>query len=235
MIHLRIVAPEPKAQATLEALERSAAVCNIVHLPGAARRPDGDVILADVAREDTSMVIADLRGLGLEQDGSIALVEIDSHISAHAEAAIRNAKGLPTDAVVWEEVEERTNEQVELSAVFVVFMVVAGLLAAMGIYQNSAILIVGAMVVGPEFGPLAGLCVALVQRHAGLARRSARALVVGFAVDDRDRLRYHAAVQGGRPVRRGLQPGQPQLRQPHQLAGLPHLLRRGLRRAWPGC
>ena len=78
--------------------------------------------------------------------------------------------------------EERTSEQVELSAVFVVFMVVAGLLAAMGIYQNSAILIVGAMVVGPEFGPLAGLCIALVQRQAGLARRSARALVVGFAV-----------------------------------------------------
>src|SRR4029079_6581073 len=147
-----------------------------------AQRPDGDLILADVAREDASMVIADLRGLGLDRDGSIALLEIDSHISAHAEAAIRNAKGLPSDAVVWEEVEERTSEQVELSAVFVVFMVVAALLAAMGIYQNSAILIVGAMVVGPEFGPLAGLCVALVQRHAGLARRSARALIVGFAV-----------------------------------------------------
>ena len=182
MIHLRIVAPEQKARATLETLAGSDAVCNIVHLPHSARRPDGDLILADVAREDASMVIADLRGLGLDRDGSIALLEIDSHISTHAEAAIRNAKGLPSDAVVWEEVEERTSEQVELSAVFVVFMVVAALLAAMGIYQNSAILIVGAMVVGPEFGPLAGLCVALVQRHVGLARRSARALIVGFAV-----------------------------------------------------
>ena len=144
------------------------------------------------------MVIADLRGLGLDRDGSIALVEIDSHISEHAEAAIRNAKGLPSDAVVWEEVEERTSEQVELSAVFVVFMVVAALLAAMGIYQNSAILIVGAMVVGPEFGPLAGLCVALVQRHVGLARRSARALDRRLRDRDRDRLRDDAAVPGGR-------------------------------------
>jgi uncharacterized hydrophobic protein (TIGR00271 family) len=38
------------------------------------------------------------------------------------------------------------------------------------------------MVVGPEFGPLAGICVALVQRRAALARRSAVALAVGFPV-----------------------------------------------------
>jgi uncharacterized hydrophobic protein (TIGR00271 family) len=182
VIHLRIVAPERKAQATLETLERYASICNIVHLPQAARRPDGDVILVDVAREDTSMVIADLRALGLKEEGSISLVEIDSQISDAADAAIRNAEGLPSDAVVWEEVEQHTSEQVELSGVFLAFMVVAGLLAAMGIYENSAILIVGAMVVGPEFGPLAGLCVAIVQRRTALARRSARALLAGFAL-----------------------------------------------------
>ena len=36
------------------------------------------------------------------------------------------------------------------------------------------------MVVGPEFGPLAGLCVALVQKRGQLARRSATALLLGF-------------------------------------------------------
>ena len=43
-------------------------------------------------------------------------------------------------------------------------------------------LIVGAMVVGPEFGPLAGLSVALVERRPDLARRSLAALGVGFPV-----------------------------------------------------
>ena len=38
------------------------------------------------------------------------------------------------------------------------------------------------MVVGPEFGPLAGVCVAVVQRRGKLARRSGLALVVGFAL-----------------------------------------------------
>ena len=36
------------------------------------------------------------------------------------------------------------------------------------------------MVVGPEFGPIAGFCFAVVEGRADLARRSALALAVGF-------------------------------------------------------
>ena len=36
------------------------------------------------------------------------------------------------------------------------------------------------MVVGPEFGPLAGLCVAAVQRRADVVKRSLLALALGF-------------------------------------------------------
>ena len=82
--------------------------------------------------------------------------------------------------MVWEELDQRTNESVELSAVFLLYMVLAAIIAAIGIFLDSPILIVGAMVVGPEFGPVAGLCVAIVQRRGELARRSALALVVGF-------------------------------------------------------
>jgi uncharacterized hydrophobic protein (TIGR00271 family) len=180
MIHLRIVARGGKSEPALELLERSHSVCNVVLLEGAARKPDGDLILADVAREDASVVISDLRELGLADDGSISLDEIDTQISEYADRAVELAKGAPADAVVWEEVEARTNESVELSATFLVFMVIAALLAAVGIYQDSAILIVGAMVVGPEFGPLAGFCVALVHMRGKLALRSGMALAIGF-------------------------------------------------------
>jgi uncharacterized hydrophobic protein (TIGR00271 family) len=180
MIHLRIVARRDKSEPALELLERSQSVSSVVFLEGAARRPEGDVILADVAREDASVVISDLRALGIAEDGSIALEEIDTQISELADRAVEHAKGAPADAVVWEEVEARTNESVELSATFVAFMVIAAMLAAVGIYQDSAILIVGAMVVGPEFGPLAGFCVALVHKRGRLAVRSGLALAIGF-------------------------------------------------------
>jgi uncharacterized hydrophobic protein (TIGR00271 family) len=180
VIHLRIVTPADRAAAALGVLERSASVCNVVYLEGVARRPEGDVILADVAREDASVVISDLRELGVHRDGSISIDPVETQLSERADRAIEHAKGAPADAVVWEEVEARTSEQVELSGVYVAFMVLAGLLAMVGIYQDSAILIVGAMVVGPEFGPLAGLCVALVHLRGRLALRSAVALAAGF-------------------------------------------------------
>jgi uncharacterized hydrophobic protein (TIGR00271 family) len=180
MVHLRIVAPERCAEQAMDRLCSADSVVNVIRLSEPARRPDGVVIMCDVAREDASVVIADLKELGIHRDGSITLELIDTAISAVAERAEQHARGAPADAVVWEEVEARTNEQVELSGVFLMFMVLAALIATVGIYQDSAILIVGAMVVGPEFGPIAGLCVALVQRRRALARRSGVALAVGF-------------------------------------------------------
>ena len=180
MIHVRIVAPAEQAEQALELLDESEAVCNVIHFAGAARRPERDVILADVAREDASVVLADLKALGIPRDGSIAIEEIDTQISDQADRAIKRARGAPADAVVWEEVEQHTSENVELSGVFLAFMVIAAQLAMVGIFEDSAILIVGAMVVGPEFGPLAGFCVAAVQRRPQLALRSALALGAGF-------------------------------------------------------
>jgi uncharacterized hydrophobic protein (TIGR00271 family) len=180
MIHLRIVAPPDAAHQALELLCASPAVVNVVHLHGVARKPEGDVILCDVAREDASLVIADLKQLGIPANGSIAVEEVDTTISDAADAAEAAAPGLPSDAVVWEEVEARASAQTELSVNFVLFMVAAMQIAAVGIVTDQPILIVGAMVVGPEFGPLAGIAAALVRGRMNLARRSLLALAVGF-------------------------------------------------------
>lgn len=180
MVHLRIVAPPGSAAAVLAHLEGCRAVINLVHLPGAARRPDGDLVLCDAAREDASVVLAGLRELGIEEHGSIALTFVDTAIGRAADEAERVAEGSPVDAVIWEDVAAQTSESAELSGVFLAFMVLASLLAAVGIYLDSSILVVGAMVVGPEFGPVAGVCVALVERRGRLALASGRALLVGF-------------------------------------------------------
>jgi uncharacterized hydrophobic protein (TIGR00271 family) len=182
MVHLRLVVPPELSDRTLATLKGTPSVVNIVHVPGAAYRPSGDLVLADVAREDASVVLADLRTVGLEQLGSIALETVDTSLSESARRAERHAIGSPADAVVWEEVETRTSESATLSYSFLAFMVLATLIAATGILTDSLILIVGAMVVGPEFGPLAGVAVAIVERRLSLARRSLVALAAGFPV-----------------------------------------------------
>lgn len=182
MINLRIVAPREHSEAALEVLEACASVINVIHLRDAAHRPDGDVIMCDVAREDASVVISDLRSLEIERHGSIAIESIDTTVGDVARRAEEVARGHPVDAVVWEQVGERTSESAALTASFLAFMVLAALIASVGIYLDSPILIVGAMVVGPEFGPVAGFCVAAVQKRARLASESFTALAVGFPV-----------------------------------------------------
>jgi uncharacterized hydrophobic protein (TIGR00271 family) len=182
VVHLRIVAPAESARQAMEVLCGADSVLNVIHLEGASQKPEGDVILCDVAREDASVILGDLKELDIHRDGSIAIEYIDTEISDLADAAERAAVGMPSDAVIWEEVNQRTEENTELSISFLAFMVLAMQIAVVGILLDQPILIVGAMVVGPEFGPLAGVCVAIVQRRGQLARRSLAALLVGFPV-----------------------------------------------------
>jgi uncharacterized hydrophobic protein (TIGR00271 family) len=180
VVHLRIVAPSHTAEHALDLLKATPSVCNLIYLERAAHKPEGDVILCDVAREDASVIVSDLKEFGIQHEGSIAIEDIDSLISDAADRAEEAAAGAPSDAVVWEEVEARTSENTELSASFLLFMMLACLIASVGVILDSPILIIGAMVVGPEFGPLAGLCVAIVQRRPRLIKRSLLPLVIGF-------------------------------------------------------
>ena len=180
MIHLRVIAPHEQARRARELLEQTPTACHVVHLAGAAVEPEGDLLLADVPEEDASVLIGDLKELGIHELGAITIENIGTQLSTRAERAEKDAPGAPADAVVWEEVEARTSEQATLAWSYLIFMVLAGLIAACGIFLDSAILIVGAMVVGPEFGPIAAFCVAVVERRGRLALRSITALAVGL-------------------------------------------------------
>ncbi|GAA2487367.1 DUF389 domain-containing protein [Streptomyces thermolineatus] len=182
MLHLRLIVPSARTEEVCVLLEERAGTAHLAVLPGAARTPPGDVVMCDVAREAADELLDDLRGLGLDEHGSISVDSVDLSLSRQAERAKDEAPGEGADAVVWESLVEETNEESTLTATFLAFLTVATMLAACGVVLDSAILIVGAMVVGPEFGPVAGVCVALVRRRADLAWRSVLALLVGFPV-----------------------------------------------------
>jgi uncharacterized hydrophobic protein (TIGR00271 family) len=116
----------------------------------------------------------------LEERGSISVENVDASLSRVADQAERLAPGAPADAIVWEEVEGRISESATLSISFLLFMTLATMIAGIGVISDSIVLIIGAMVVGPEYGPLAGICVALIEGRRRLAGVSLRALAVGF-------------------------------------------------------
>ncbi|WDZ87865.1 DUF389 domain-containing protein [Micromonospora cathayae] len=180
MLHLRIIVPADRSTAVADLLAADPGVAHLAVLPGAARQPAGDLILCDVVRESADGVLRQLQELGVEAHGGVSADDVELTLSAAAEQAARAAPGHADDAVVWDEIAAKTGEQTELSGTYLVLLVVATMLAGIGVLLDQPILIVGAMVVGPEFGPLAALCVALLRRRPRIIVRSVQALVVGF-------------------------------------------------------
>ncbi|GAA1464055.1 DUF389 domain-containing protein [Williamsia maris] len=182
MLHLRIVAPTERGTAVVDLLREALGVTHLIVHPGAALEPAGDLVEADITREAVNDVLDGLLALGLVHDGAITMEPLDTVMSDAAVRAEKQAPGDPDDSIVWEELTRRTREDATLSVTFVTFLVLACLLAAVGVITDSPVTVVGAMVVGPEFGPLAGIAVGLVRRRFDLARRSVYALIIGFPV-----------------------------------------------------
>jgi hypothetical protein len=181
MLHLRLITPAGRTEDVVRLIETTVGTTHLVVLPGAARDPAGDVVMCDVAREAGDELIHGLRGLDLDRTGSVAVEDIGLSLSRRADEAEAEAPGEGADAVLWEGLTEATHEESTLSVTYVAFITLATMIAACGVVLDNAILIVGAMAVGPEFGPLAGLCTALVRRRPRLAVRSVVAVLAGIA------------------------------------------------------
>ncbi|WP_053846767.1 DUF389 domain-containing protein [Streptomyces sp. NRRL B-24085] len=182
MLHLRLITPSDQTADVVRLIEGTVGTTHLVVLPGAARNPEGDVVLCDVAREAGDELLSELQELGLDASGSIAVENIDLSLSKRADKAEAEAPGEGADAVLWEHLTDATHEESTLSATYLAFITLATMIAACGVVLDNAVLIVGAMAVGPEFGPLAGISTSIVQRAPRLALRSLIALLAGFAV-----------------------------------------------------
>jgi uncharacterized hydrophobic protein (TIGR00271 family) len=180
VLHLRLICPPDRTGQVMDLLDRSIGVAHVALFPEAAVRPPGDVIEADLARECVDAMLTELASFGLAHHGAVTVESLDTVLSDAADEAERAAPGEGVDAVVWDELISRTGEDSRLSLSYQIFLTIACLLAAIGAITDSPVTVVGAMVLGPEFGPLAATAVGLVLRRGDLVRRGALALAVGF-------------------------------------------------------
>jgi len=180
VLHLRVVCPAEDTDAVVALVCGQPGVTHVVLHRNAAVQPPGDLVEADLARESADDVLTALSELGIDHEGGITVVALDTVLSDAADTAQEQAPGDGADAIVWEELVARAGEESRLNATFQSFMVIACLLAAVGAVTDSPVTVVGAMVVGPEFGPLAAIAVGLVRRRWDLVRRAGLAIGVGF-------------------------------------------------------
>lgn len=180
LVHVRLTVPAELSDDVCRLLVHDDHTTNVTVQQGASVKPAGDLVEADVARESAAALVTRLQLLGLDESGGIVLTSPTGTPFREARVLEAAAPGHPDDAVIWESVEATAYAGATPTLSYHVFLVLAVALAAVAVITDSSVLVVGAMVVGPEFGAIAALCAGLVLGRPRLVVRSSLLLVLGF-------------------------------------------------------
>ena len=181
MLHVRVVSPPAVTGQLVGTLAAAPGVSNLVVQAAAARRPAGDFVQFDVRDDAANPVFTALRDLRLDHTGVIAVERVDAALTdlpvpAHRRGALRR-----DTAPVWEMVQAIIGAGADYAPSFYLLLIIAALIGAVGILTNSQILIVAAMVVGPEYNAIIAVALGFSQRHRRSVRDGLLALAGGFA------------------------------------------------------
>jgi uncharacterized hydrophobic protein (TIGR00271 family) len=182
VIHIRLVSPPDVTAELVESLAANSGVVGLVLLEGVARNPAGDVVEFDVITAEANRVLEELRRLELHRSGSIVISNVDSFLSERADLAERAEPRVANLSPIWEEAETRIRALGRYAPSWFALLTIAALIGAVGILTNSQILIVAAMVVGPEYGAIINVALGLNEHDRTRVRRGLAALVVGFLI-----------------------------------------------------
>ena len=181
LVHLRVTTPEFLTNEAVALLRGRDYITNVTLQRGASLDPVGDVVEADVAREEFNEVLESLHHMGIARDGGI-LVQTPTATPFDEAARIeRRAPGDPDDAIIWDSVLYKAAAGARPTVSYLLFLVMAVTLAGVAVILDSAILVVGAMVVGPEFSAVGAVAVGVAFGKWPLVGRGLRLLVGGFA------------------------------------------------------
>jgi uncharacterized hydrophobic protein (TIGR00271 family) len=183
VLHVRVASPAALTPAVVSLVAGDPGVINLVVLPGAARDPAGDAIQFDLATAAANPVLRRLRDLQPGgQLGPVAVQAVEAEIGAGDLDRPRRGRYHGETEPVWDLVESRIVADSAYAPSFYALLVLAGLIGAVGILTNSTILIVGAMVVGPEYNAIIATALGLDRRDRAAAVRGLVALGAGFGV-----------------------------------------------------
>jgi uncharacterized hydrophobic protein (TIGR00271 family) len=182
MLHVRVVSPPDVTSGLTDGLAADPGVVNLVVLHAAAAHPDGDAVQFDVAAGSANRVLDHLRDLGLHRDSSVMVETVDAAIADPATHPAWQRSYHGERAPIWELVEARIRDEARYAPSFFLLLTLAGVIGACGILLNSQILIVGAMVVGPEYSAIVSVALSIEQRDWRPARLGLLALLGGFVL-----------------------------------------------------
>jgi uncharacterized hydrophobic protein (TIGR00271 family) len=130
------------------------------------------LLLADLRADAADRALVTLEELGVAAD-DIALVRMDT---------VAPAAGTEVTALIWADILGQARAQARVPIRFLVLMAAAGVIAGLGVLNDSPTLVIGAMAISPDLLPVTAACIGLVFRRRRLIVRGLGALFVGLFV-----------------------------------------------------
>jgi uncharacterized hydrophobic protein (TIGR00271 family) len=171
MLHLRVFGD---SAAMADVAKRLDALEGVRHVSVAAGVRQGEsLVTADIHAADADKALEMLGELGIPGE-DISLLRLDAiNPSSASEEAV---------ALVWADLLGQARINARTALRYLIFMAVAGVIAAFGVIDQDQILIVGAMAVAPDLLPVTAACTGLILRRPRLIRRGLFSLLAGLGV-----------------------------------------------------
>jgi uncharacterized hydrophobic protein (TIGR00271 family) len=193
------VSPPDSTERLAGRLSGQPGVGNLVVLRGAARNPFGDVLQFDLRSAFANQMLAELHAMPLTEGGPVSVEQVAAVGSGSAAEAgarksprVRYGETVP----VWEVIEAKIRADGGYPPSFFILLVSAGLIGACGILTNSQILIVAAMVVGPEYGVIMATALGCTKKDLRAVRGGLLGLLSGFALAVAATFLFGLAIRG---------------------------------------
>jgi uncharacterized hydrophobic protein (TIGR00271 family) len=170
MLFLRVYGPSSELSHVGEGLEGGGTARHVTVVQGV--RPGHALLTAEVGAESADAVLDFLLSRGVARE-DITLARLDEIGPI--------APGRTAASLIWADMLGQASLNARPVARYLVFMMVAGVIAAFGVIEVNTILIVGAMAISPDVLPIAAACVAAVSRRGRLALRALATLLLGLA------------------------------------------------------
>jgi uncharacterized hydrophobic protein (TIGR00271 family) len=177
VLYLRAYVAADRVPDVIEALGGLEDVRHIVRM-GTSAGGDFELISADVATRSGDEVLETLERLGVVADEISISRENAAGPVEHGRQRWLGSK----DSLVWAEVVDTARDNARLFAQYLVFMAIAGIIAALGVLGKNGILVVGAMAVSPDLLPVSAACVGIVGRRPRLIARAIATLFIGLVL-----------------------------------------------------
>ncbi|TFG29867.1 TIGR00341 family protein [Candidatus Thorarchaeota archaeon] len=121
------------------------------------------------------------RGVGVEY-GFVDIIDLKASLPREMEEKVNDAKIQREATLAVEEIYDSVKKQASLSFDYIAFVILAALMAGIGLIQNNVTVIVASMLLSPLMGPMLGVALGYVVRDRALFVKGTRNELIGIAL-----------------------------------------------------